>query len=170
MRIGVSFMGEALLNSLPAASAECRSRCADSLAARGARLAAHRLHEQQGDRDREQPPRVDALVREEPHERERHREPDGDAPVVPDDEVPPEAAERRDVLHALLSAGFRAVRRRLSERVSANDTSAMNATMPKIARSDPGQSTPAPSPPQKTPKLVRSRPTAYLSVFSGTRS
>ena len=42
--------------------------------------------------------------------------------------------------------------------------------MARIAASDPGQLTPAPSPPQKMPKLVRSSPTANLMVFSGTRS
>ena len=39
-----------------------------------------------------------------------------------------------------------------------------------MATSEPGQVTPAPSPAQKTPKLVRRSPTANLIVFSGTRS
>ena len=39
-----------------------------------------------------------------------------------------------------------------------------------MATSEPGHVTPAPSPAQKTPKLVRRSPTANLIVFSGTRS
>ena len=37
-----------------------------------------------------------------------------------------------------------------------------------MARSSPGQCTPAPSPTQKTPKLVNMTPTSVLMVFSGT--
>ena len=37
-----------------------------------------------------------------------------------------------------------------------------------MARSPPGQCTPAPSPTQKRPKLLSIMPTAVLIVFSGT--
>ena len=37
-----------------------------------------------------------------------------------------------------------------------------------MARSPPGQCTPAPSPTQNTPKLVSMTPTTVLMVFSGT--
>ena len=37
-----------------------------------------------------------------------------------------------------------------------------------MARSSPGQCTPAPSPTQKTPKLLSMTPTTVLMVFSGT--
>src|SRR6476659_6145154 len=101
-------------------------------------------------------------------------EPEGDAgcdePVVADDEVPPERAERADVLHAPAPTGSAAIRCRRSWRTSTNDTRPRKARMARIAASEPGQLTPAPSPPQKTPKLVRSNPTTNLMVFSGTRS
>ena len=46
----------------------------------------------------------------------------------------------------------------------------MNAITPRIAASPAGQSAPAPSAPQKMPNEVSITPTAYLSVFSGTRA
>src|SRR6478735_8272981 len=101
-------------------------------------------------------------------------EPEGaagcDAPVVADDEVPPERAERADVLHAPAPSGSAACRCRRSWRTSATDRRLRKPRMARIAASEPGQLTPAPSPPQKMPKLVRSSPTANLMVFSGTRS
>ena len=45
----------------------------------------------------------------------------------------------------------------------------MKAISASSESSSPGQSAPAPSAPQKQPKLVSSRPTANLIVFSGTR-
>ena len=55
---------------------------------------------------------------------ERDRDAGGDAPVVADDEVPPEAAERAEVPHASAPAATSCDRRRRSARTSANETSA----------------------------------------------
>src|SRR4051812_2117236 len=108
---------------------------------------------------------------EQPGERERDGKAGGHAPVVADDEVPPEAGERAQVLHPLASTGSRAAGRlRRSSRVRPKETRPTKAMTARIATSPPGHSTPAPSPPQKIPKLVSMTPTANLSVFSGTRS
>src|SRR5205823_10348993 len=93
-----------------------------------------------------------------------------DAPVVADDEVPPEEPEGPYVLHPFASAGTSASRCRRSARTSRNELAPIKAITPSSESSSPGQSTPAPSAPQKQPKLVSSRPTAYLIVFSGTCS
>src|SRR5438552_3116256 len=85
------------------------------------------------------------------------------------EEVPPKEGERADVLHAAASTGASASLRR-SARTSRNENAPRNAITPSSESSSPGQVTPAPSAPQKQPKLVSSRPTAYLIVFSGTRS
>src|SRR3954454_4088188 len=119
---------------------------------------------------RKQPPRVDALVREQRGQPERNCETRRDTPVVANDEVPPEERERPEVLHALTSAARSVGRRRRSRRTSANETAATKVTRPSSESSSPGHSTPAPSAPQKQPKLVSSSPTANLIVFSGTRS
>src|SRR5207244_993213 len=119
--------------------------------------------------DREQPPGVDALACEAGGQAQRHREPRSDAPVVADDEVPPKEGERADVLHAAASTGASASLRR-SARTSRNENAPRNAITPSSESSSPGQVAPAPSAPQKQPKLVSSRPTTYLIVFSGTRS
>src|SRR6266511_3005304 len=95
--------------------------------------------------------------------------PGGDAPVVADDEVPPESSERAEVAHALAPAGTGTRRWRRRTRTSANETTLRNAITPSRDSSSPGQSTTAPSAPQKQPKLVSRRPTANLIVFSGTR-
>ena len=102
-------------------------------------------------------------------QRERDRDACGDAPVVADDEVPPEAAERAEIPHASAPAVTRTVRRRRSARTSTSETTPKNAITASSESSSPGQSTPAPSAPQKQPKLVSSSPTANLIVFSGTR-
>ena len=52
--------------------------------------------------------------------------------------------------------------------VKAKNTRTKNPTSTGIARSSPGQCTPAPSPTQNTPKLVNMTPTTVLMVFSGT--
>src|SRR5262249_15822632 len=80
-----------------------------------------------------------------------------------------EGADGDDVFHASASTRLRRWRRRRNARVSKRETTATNPAMARMAASEPGQSTPAPSPPQKTPKLVSNTPTTYLSVFSGTR-
>src|SRR5580765_8351390 len=108
---------------------------------------------------------------EQPGEREGDREAGGDPPIVADEEVPPETADRADVLHPRAScAGPSACRLRRSARTRTNEYRPTKPITPRIARSPPGQSTPAPSPPQKIPKLVSNTPTANLSVFSGTRA
>src|SRR6266542_2176414 len=131
--------------------------------------AAQRQREHECDRGREEPPRVHAVVRQECGERESDRNACGDAPVVADDEVPPEAAERAEILHASAPAVTRIVRLRRSERTSTSETSPKNPIPASRESSSPGQSTPAPSAPQKQPKLVSRRPTTNLIVFSGTR-
>src|SRR6266508_5690509 len=132
--------------------------------------ASQRQREHDCDRGREEPPRVHALVRQECGERESDRDACGHAPVVADDEVPPEAAERAEILHASAPAVTRIVRLRRSAPTSTRETSPKNAITASSESSSPGQSTPAPSAPQKQPKLVSRRPTAYLIVFSGTCS
>src|SRR6266852_4846413 len=148
MRIGVSGIG--------------------SVAAAG--FALDRLREQEPDGEREQPPRRDTVMLEQPGEAERHGKARRHAPVVADDEVPPETQERSDVLHARAAAGASAIRRWRSKRASPIESSPRKPMMPRIATSEPGHATPAPSPPQKMPKLESRTPTTNLSVFSGTRS
>src|SRR5439155_26973661 len=125
--------------------------------------------ERNRDRGRDQAPSVNATRCEHAAQAPRHSEPESDAPVVADDEVPPKEGERADVLPAAASTGASASLRR-SARTSRNDNAPRNAITPSSESSSPGQVTPAPSAPQKQPKLVSSRPTAYLIVFSGTRS
>src|SRR6266545_661650 len=133
------------------------------------RRAPARTCKQESNRERKEPPRVDAVVGEERRQPQRNREPRGDAPVVADDEVPPESSERAEVAHALAPAGTGTRRWRRRTRTSANETTLRNAITPNRDSSSPGQSTTAPSAPQKQPKLVSRRPTANLIVFSGTR-
>src|SRR5437764_14669968 len=71
-----------------------------------------RAREQQRDGDRQHPPRVDSYVRQQRRESDRERDAHRDAPVVADDEVPPEAAERADVPHAPAPDGNGTGRRR----------------------------------------------------------
>src|SRR3954469_10579652 len=124
---------------------------------------------QQRDRERQQPPRVDSVVGQDLHEGERDRDPRRHRPVVADDEVPPELPEGLHVLHALASAGLSSSRRRRSARTISQEKPPRKAIKASSESSSPGQSAPAPSAPQKQPKLVSSRPTANLIVFSGTR-
>src|SRR5437868_531594 len=135
-----------------------------------ARLAPERAREEETDRKGKQPPRVDVLVGEQGRQPERNCEARCDAQVVADDEVPPEESEGPDVAHAGASIGATASRRRRSTRTNMNEAAPRNASTPSSESSSPGQSTPAPSAPQKQPKVVSSRPTTNLIVFSGTRS
>src|SRR6267154_835084 len=141
-----------------------------SQSASAARLAPDRSGEDERDRDRQQPPRDDVVVCKQPGESERDGEAHRDAPVVAHDEVPPEASEASHVAHARAPAGSSTTRRRRRTRTSTAATSPRNPAMPSTAKSEPGHSTPAPSPPQKMPKLVSRTPTTNLSEFSGTRS
>src|SRR6185436_4052099 len=135
-----------------------------------ARLPPDRDPGQQHDRDRKQPPGVDVVVDQNRDQADGDCNARGHRPVVAHDEVPPEAAERDDVLHALAPAGLSSSRRRRSARTSSHEKALRKATRASSESSSPGQSAPAPSALQKQPKLVSSRPTANLIVFSGTRS
>src|SRR5262249_27504838 len=137
--------------------------------ARAPRQAAPRSHT--GHRHGQKPPGRDVAALQHPGQPEPDGEPRGDAPVVADDEVPPEPPERTHALHACAAtARVSAAFRRRSARVSASDTRPTYATIARTATSEPGQSTPAPSPAQKIPKLVSRTPTVNLSAFSGTRA
>src|SRR4029078_4018032 len=87
-------------------------------------------------------------------------------PVVADHEVPPEAPESREPLHA----GTASNRSRRSSRTRANDERATKPSTPRSAASEPGQSAPAPSTDQKIPNVVSITPTANFIEFSGTRA
>src|SRR5690348_3873500 len=142
-----------------------------STPARGLRTAPDGRDEQDGNRGREQPPRVRVVRGEQLRQREGDGDARGDTPVVPDDEVPPEASEAADVVHAAPSDGRSACsRRQRSTRASVSESTATNAITPSTAASEPGQSTPAPSAPQKVPKPVSSTPTVNFRAFSGTRA
>src|SRR5215472_9929489 len=95
------------------------------------------------------------------------------APVVADDEVVPERAERaQPAAHCAASfapAGTSA-RVRRSSAVYPSATSTTRGTSTSRAASLPGQDTPAPSAPQKMPNEVSMTPTANFSVFSASRA
>src|SRR5262249_32346159 len=123
-------------------------------------------HEHDGRRD--DPPGRDAVVGEAGAEADRDREADGNAPVVADDEVPPEAGEAADRPHA--STARRRSRRRWRSRTAPSDTSARKPRIARSAPSPPGQLAPAPSVAQNVPNVVSRSPTPNFSVFSGTRA
>src|SRR5512132_991068 len=113
------------------------------------RGAPQRRREQDGNGDWQQPPdgRSSPVVGE-PRDAQGDRDPRGEAPVVADDEVPPEEPERTKVAHASASAVTSVVvrrRRRRSARTSRYDTPAKKAITPSSDASSAGQSTPAPS-------------------------
>src|SRR6266545_4502532 len=98
-----------------------------------------------------------------------------DAPVVADEKVVPEhreGAQRADHDASTGAAEVAADRARTARsRATASSENATNtASRTRIAASEPGQRTPAPSPPQNVPKVVSSAPTANFVVFSGTRA
>src|SRR4029453_10140267 len=128
--------------------------------------APHRHREQERHRGSQEPPDVHALGREQLRQPERESDSGGDVPGVPDDEIPPEATECPNVLHASPAEGRSASRHRRSRRVSTSAVRATKPITPSTAASEPGQSTPAPSPPQKMPKPVSRTPTTNLSEFS----
>src|SRR5437764_2933172 len=116
--------------------------------------------EHSGRRHGHQPPRGDTVVCEPIGRRQRDGDARGDAPVVADDEVDPEAEE---TLH--VGASLR--RRRPATNVKENARTAARTT--GSAASSPGQRAPAPSVLQKIPNVVSIVPTANFSAFSGTR-
>src|SRR5439155_1494189 len=126
--------------------------------------AAQREPEDRGDGDWHQPPRVDASRDECRGGADGEHDAGGGAPVVADDEVPPELAERADAPHA--NAG----RLRLSVATAANESAQTKTRTTGRDASSPGQSAPAPSADQKIPNVVNITPTANFSVFSGTRA
>src|SRR5262249_15300568 len=112
----------------------------------------------------------DVAVLQEPGEAEPDGDPGGDPPVVADDEVPPEAAERAHTLHAGTAAALSAAFLRRRARVSASETSATYATTPSTATSAPGKPPPRPHRAQKMPTRVSSTRPPNLGAFSGPRS
>src|SRR5581483_879819 len=133
--------------------------------------AAQRHVEHEGDRERHRPPHRHAARRECGGRADREHDANGRAPVVADDEVPPESPEGDDVLHARTSAVTNRSRlRRRSAATKTADSAITKASTPNSAASEPGQLPPAPSVDQKIPNVVSITPTANLSVFSGTRA
>src|SRR5215475_4493058 len=128
------------------------------------RFAAEGEPEDEGDRRRHQPPRVDAGGDEDGGGCNGDKDADGCAPVVPDDEVPPEQPERSDAPHA------NTTRLRLSSATAANEIPMTNRRTTGNAASSPGQLAPAPSTLQKIPNVVSITPTANFIEFSGTRA
>src|SRR6266702_4213327 len=124
--------------------------------------AVQRGGEHERDGRRENPP-----GREDRGHAERDRDARCGQPVVADDEVPPEAAERgKPTAHAIATRACRA----RSTPTSVADQRITNARTPRIAASPPGQSAPAPSADQKIPQVVSMIPTANFIVFTGTRA
>src|SRR5262249_831111 len=69
------------------------------------RLAVDRGREHARDGERQEPPRRDVQVLDEPRQPEPDGKPPGDTPVSADDEVPPEPAERPDAAHVTAGSG-----------------------------------------------------------------
>src|SRR6516164_396186 len=114
------------------------------------------------DRKREEPPcRLHAIVGQQGGDGQRDDNTRGDGPVVADDEVVPEPQEG---LHELSTAGRAWRWRRTATRPL--DSRRTKASTPMIEASLPGHFTPAPSAPQKMPKVVSITPTANFMVFS----
>src|SRR5581483_6033272 len=142
--------------------------------ARRSGRAPQRHHQQDHDRCRQQPPRRDALARQQPRQRQRRDDPHRDHPVVADDKVIPEqqktfqrrhhrASNRAPVADAIARSCLRR-----SRATRPSETSVRKSRIPRMARSAPGQSIPVPSTLQKIPKVLSIRPTANFIVFSGT--
>src|SRR3984957_4616855 len=124
--------------------------------------------------NRQEPPRVHfRRVGEDRGEAKADHHEGGDVPVVADDEVVPERAERLELLHEVttsdcLAGAAPVILRERSQKMQAAPTSATTGTRTSRAASLPGQATPAPSAPQNVPKLVSMTPTANFIQFSGT--
>src|SRR4051794_10784915 len=129
---------------------------------------------QHGDaRQRQQPPRRHARADERGGEGQRERHDDRDEGVVADHEVIQELRQCTKASHHAVGTGAERRKRRACRLrkalTSASEAASMNAMRARIATSPPGHRAPAPSAPQKMPNEVSITPTAYLSVFSGTR-
>src|SRR6185437_5546558 len=127
---------------------------------------AQRQPEDERDGQWQEPPGRHASCLERSRRADRHGDERRHAPVVAHDEVPPEPAERCEVLQA----GTASSRSRRSSRTKASDMRTTKPSTPRIAASPPGHSAPAPSADQKIPNVVSITPTANFSVFSGTRA
>ena len=129
-------------------------------------LPANAEQEQHRHRDRQEPPRGDP----ERHERGLDGDPEhdarGDPPVVADDEVPPEAAERLTRASPGPTGSAAAPQARDQGERDEQD----EGEDPGSAASEPGQCAPAPSAVQKIPNVVSITPTANFIAFSGTRA
>src|SRR5689334_239470 len=125
------------------------------MSARAGSLASAPKRQRQHDRDRgwHEPPGVDAAGDERGRHRDSSDDADGCAPVVADDEVPPEMPEGPNPPHANASL------LRLRIVTAENDMSTTKASTPRSEIVSPGQSTPAPSADQKMPNDVSITPT-----------
>src|SRR5215470_2334277 len=135
--------------------------------------AAQRPAQRGDDADGHQPPRVHPRdVDEQGGGGQGQRNGCRPPPVVTNDEVVPERAERaQPAAHratSFTSAGASA-RARRSSAVYPSATSTTTGTSTSRAASFPGQDAPAPSAPQKIPNEVSMTPTANFRLFSGTR-
>src|SRR5580704_4147387 len=135
---------------------------------------------------RHQPPGVDPRqVDQRGGSDEDHRDDRRPAPVIADDEVVPERADRTQPPPHRAPSGVgrapgpvppgpagasAAARDRRSSAAYPSDTAAITGTITSSAASPPGQATPAPSAPQKVPNDVSMMPTANFMAFSGTRA
>src|SRR5262249_28285362 len=128
--------------------------------------------EQQGHRGGHHPP-GGARLGDQSGRAQGHHHPNCRDPVVADDEVPEEPAQRAQPVHVCATASAAAPRvlrdPRRAATTSARENVSTHGTITSRATSSPGQLAPAPSAPQKVPKLVSITPTPNLRVFSGTR-
>src|SRR5258705_6815252 len=112
-------------------------------------------------------------------DRQREQNAQRDQPVVTDDEVVPEAADRAELAnHECVALSVVATSALSGEvvadrcRNSATNASAYSATAgtrTSSAASSSGQCAPAPSAPQNIPNAISMTPTANFMLFSGTR-
>src|SRR5262249_48287796 len=107
----------------------------------------------------------DPVPRERGAGSDRDDESGGHAPVVAHDEVPPEAAEVANELHA--SAVRRSPRRRRSSRTEPSEASPRNARIASSAESPPGPAAPAPRGRQEGPNRGRGGPAAAFRRVPG---
>src|SRR4029079_15992029 len=107
---------------------------------------------------------LEAVVGEQGRAAQRDGGADRERDRVTDDEVPPEAGERRQVAHGAVAPAGRAPlpgRRRHSE-TAAKETAINRPMSTGSMASSSCHSTPTPSPAQKVPKDVRRMPTTNL--------
>src|SRR5207302_9360765 len=135
--------------------------------ARGTESPAYGDGEKRCDGDGEEPPQVGSVVGCDEAEGDGDCGPSGVAPVVPDDEVVPELAERPKTRHAGAPVSSRRLRRRRSIETSRALVPSWQARSPTREASLPGQCSPARSPAQEIPNVVSMTRTANLIASSG---